>query len=83
MRLRIFGNVFGEYDIIPNLTVKTSLGIDGSSQRGRYIGRANPEYVEGSFNNGSTSTDEYYYQWVWTNTLSYSKQFGQDHQFDA
>ena len=83
MRLRVFGNVYGEYDILPNLTVKSSLGIDGSSQRGRYIGRANPEYVEGSFNNGSTSADEYYYQWVWTNTLSYSKELGTDHKFDA
>ncbi len=83
MRLRIFCNVYGEYDLIPNLTLKTSLGIDGESIRGRYLGRANPEYVEGSFNNSSTSTDEYYYQWVWTNTLSYPKQLGTDHQFNA
>ncbi len=83
MRLRIFGNVYGEYDIIPNLTVKTSLGIDGVSQRGRYIGRANPEYVEGSFNNGATATDQYSYQWVWTNTLSYSHAFGEKHKVDA
>ena len=83
MRLRIFGNVYGEYDIIPNLTVKSSLGIDGVSQRGRYIGRANPEYVEGSFNNGSTSADEYSYQWVWSNTLSYSRQFSDKHKVDA
>ncbi|NIJ51914.1 SusC/RagA family TonB-linked outer membrane protein [Dyadobacter arcticus] len=82
-RLRAFGNVYGEFDIIPNLTIKTSLGIDGVSQRGRYIGRANPEYVEGSFNNGSTSTDYYSYQWVWTNTLSYSKNFGTNHKVDA
>jgi TonB-dependent starch-binding outer membrane protein SusC len=83
MRLRVFGNVYGEYDLVRNLTFKTSLGIDGVSQRGRYIGRANPEYVEGSFNNGSTSTDEYSYQWVWTNTLSYSHLFGENHKFDA
>lgn len=83
LRLRIFGNAYTSYDIIPNLTVKTSLGIDGTSQRGRYLGRSNPEYVEGSFVNSSTATDEYSYQWVWTNTLSYSKQFGTDHQFDA
>ncbi|SKB55430.1 SusC/RagA family TonB-linked outer membrane protein [Dyadobacter psychrophilus] len=82
-RLRAFGNVYGEFDIIPNLTIKTSLGIDGVSQRGRYIGRANPEYVEGSFNNGSTSTDYYSYQWVWTNTLSYSRNFGTNHKVDA
>lgn len=82
-RLRAFGNVYGEVDIIPNLTVKTSLGIDAVSQRGRYIGRANPEYVEGSFVNSSTSTDQYSYQWVWSNTLNYSRNFGTKHKVDA
>ena len=82
-RLRVFGNAYGEFDIIPNLTVKTSLGIDGVTQRGRYIGRANPEYVEGSFVNSSQAEDKYSYQWVWTNTLSYSKSFGVNHKVDA
>jgi TonB-linked SusC/RagA family outer membrane protein len=82
-RLRAFGNVYGEFDIIPNLTIKTSLGIDGVGQRGRYIGRANPEYVEGSFVNSSTSTNQYSYQWVWSNTLSYSRNFGAKHKVDA
>lgn len=82
-RLRVFGNAFVEGDILPNLTVKSSLGIDGVSQRGRYIGRANPEYVEGSFVNSSTSTDYYSYQWVWTNTVSYTKTFGTKHKVDA
>ena len=82
-RLRVFGNVYGEFDILPNLTLKSSLGIDAVSQRGRYIGRANPEYVEGSFNNGSTSTDQYSYQWVWSNTVNYSHNFGEKHKLSA
>ena len=82
-RLRTFGNVYTEFDIIPNLTVKTSLGIDAETSRGRYIGRANPEYIEGSFNNGATSTTNYQYQWVWQNTLSYTKTFANAHKVDA
>ncbi|UBM61020.1 TonB-dependent receptor [Marinilongibacter aquaticus] len=82
-RVRTFGNVYAAFDILKDLTLKTSLGIDLTGQRGRYLGRANPEYVEGSFNNSSESRDEYAYQWVWTNTLSYSKTFGTAHKIDA
>lgn len=82
-RLRAFGNVYAEYAILPDLKVKTSLGIDINANRGRYIGRANPEYIEGSFNNGSTSNNAYFFAWTWTNTLSYSKTFNKDHKFDA
>ncbi len=82
-RIRAFGNVYAEYEIIPDLKVKTSLGVDINTNRGRYIGRANPEYIEGSFNNGSTSNNAYFFAWTWTNTLSYSKTFNNVHKFDA
>ncbi|MBC7407650.1 MAG: TonB-dependent receptor [Arcicella sp.] len=82
-RLRAFGNVYAEYDILPDLKVKTSFGVDINTNRGRYIGRANPEYIEGSFNNSSTSTNGYFFAWTWTNTLSYSKTFNKVHKFDA
>lgn len=82
-RLRAFGNVYAEYDILPDLKVKTSFGIDINTNRGRYIDRANPEYIEGSFNNGSTSTNGYFFAWTWTNTVSYSKTFNKVHKFDA
>lgn len=83
MRLRPFGNVYAAVDIMPDLTVKTSFGLDAEVVRGRYLGRANPEYVEGNFVSSSTSTNDYKYQWVWTNTLSYSKNIGTDHKIDA
>jgi TonB-dependent starch-binding outer membrane protein SusC len=82
-RIRAFGNVYAEYDIIPDLKLKTSFGVDVTSDRGKYLGRANPEYIEGSFNNGSTSTSRYFYSWTWSNTLSYNKTFNKDHKFDA
>jgi TonB-linked SusC/RagA family outer membrane protein len=81
--MRAFGNVFAEFDIIPGVTAKTSFGVDITTDNGKYLGRANPEYVEGSFNNGSTSTTSYDYQWVWQNTVSYSKTFNDIHKVDA
>lgn len=82
-RLRGFGNIYGEYDILPFLTAKTSLGIDITTERQLSIGRANPEYIEGSFNNGSESRSQYEYQWVWQNTLSFNKTFNNIHKIDA
>lgn len=82
-RLRGFGNIYGEYDILPFLTAKTSLGIDITTERQLSIGRANPEYIEGSFNNGSESRSQYEYQWVWQNTLSFNKTFNNIHKVDA
>lgn len=82
-RLRAFGNIYGEYDILPFLTLKTSLGIDVVGENSKSIGRANPEYIEGSFNNSSESSTSYDYQWVWQNTLSFSKVFNNVHKVDA
>ena len=82
-RMRGFGNVFMEFDILPNLTAKTSFGVDITTENKKELGRANPEYVEGSFNNSSTSRTSYDYQWVWQNTLSYNKTFNESHKVDA
>jgi TonB-dependent starch-binding outer membrane protein SusC len=81
--LRVFGNVYAEADVASDFKVRTSLGIDANGDRAKYLGRANPEYIEGNFNNSSTAQNRYFYQWVWTNTLSYSKTFKGVHKVDA
>ena len=83
LRLRIFGNAYAAIDFTEDFQFKTSLGIDGNTSRGKFLGRPQPEYVEGNFINGSTSTNDYTYQWVWSNVLSYSKVFKEVHGFDA
>ncbi|QYH37566.1 TonB-dependent receptor [Algoriphagus sp. NBT04N3] len=83
MRLRVFGNAFASYDINENLQIKTSLGIDGNTLRGRYLGRPQPEYVEGNFINSTTARNEYQYQWVWTNVMSYKKVLNDIHFIDV
>ncbi|PCJ98002.1 MAG: SusC/RagA family protein [Flavobacteriaceae bacterium] len=82
-RLRVFGNVFASYELTDNLQLKTSFGIDANTSRERDLNRSNPEYVEGSFNNGSTSRDSYDYQWQWNTVMTYSKTFNEVHNFNA
>ena len=82
-RLRLLGNVYADYEIIPNLNLRTSFGVDAFVQRERDLGRPQPEYVEGNFINSSTAREQYEYQWTWTNTLSYSKTFDEVHNFKA
>lgn len=82
LNLRVFGNVYTALAITDDISVRTSFGIDGNTRRGRFIGRPQPEYVEGNFINSSTSENAYSYQWVWSNTVSYIKTFG-DHAIDA
>lgn len=81
-RLRVFGNAYASYDFNDNIQFKTSLGIDGNTSRGRYLGRPQPEYVEGNFINSTTARSDYQYQWVWSNVLSYTKTFNEIHNVD-
>ena len=79
---RVYGNVFGEYEIVKNLKFRTSIGIDannnrissweGKAERGFYIHpRAT---LNQRYDQGETQLLE--------NTLSYTKTFG-DHSISA
>ena len=81
--IRAFGNIFAEFDILDNLSFKTSFGIDLNTNRFRDIGRPQPEYVEGNFINSLNQGSSYQYDWVWYNTINYSKDFGTEHTFSA
>jgi len=83
MRLRAFGNIFASYELTKNLQIKTSFGVDASTQRQRFLNRSNPEYVEGSFNNGSDQRQNYEYEWNWNSILTYGKTFNEVHKFNA
>jgi TonB-linked SusC/RagA family outer membrane protein len=78
--LRAFGNVYAELDIINDLTFKTSFGIDANTTRIKNIGRPQPEYVEGNFINSLTAENNYEYEWVWTNTVSYARELTSEHR---
>ena len=82
-RIRLFGNAYVKAKLFDLLDVQSSFGIDMFARRGLYIGRPQPEYVEGNFINGSTSLFQEGYQWTFTNTVSYSETFNDVHNVDA
>lgn len=82
-RARVLGNVFATLDITDNLELKTSFGVDAENERGIDLRRPQPEYVEGNFINGSTSSNAYEYQWQWNTVLTYTKTFNENHNVTA
>lgn len=77
-----FGNVYLEWDPIPGLTFRTSIGGNYSSFQGR--GYTRWQY-ENSENNSAFQFNQFNgssFSWTFTNTLAYKKTFG-DHSFDG
>jgi TonB-dependent starch-binding outer membrane protein SusC len=78
----IFGNVFGEVDIMKDLTFRTTFGGGVGQFQGRFI---NYRTYENSENVGNTTFGEFAGMgaiYTWTNTLKYSHTFG-NHQINA
>jgi TonB-linked SusC/RagA family outer membrane protein len=71
-----FGNVFGEYDIIPGLTARTSFGLRYENYNGVSMRYPNPEFSEGTPASNLAEYQGYTTEWTWTNTLNYKKVFG-------
>jgi TonB-linked SusC/RagA family outer membrane protein len=76
------GNVYGEYDILKDLTLKSSLGLDFRTQTENtfysrnYPGTSSsPTEIRGSAN---TATNQQVI-WLLENTLTYNKSFGGKH----
>nr|WP_245576567.1 TonB-dependent receptor [Flexithrix dorotheae] len=73
---KIFGNVYAELELVEDLVIRTSYGVDYSNN---YSWGYFPRQYENSENNSSFSYNEgsgYNFGWVWTNTINYKKKFG-------
>ena len=71
-----FGNVYAEYDVIPGLTLRTSIG--GSYNSYNYRGYSRWQY-ENSENNSAFGFNQgsgYSFAWTFTNTANYKKLIG-------
>ncbi len=74
---RVTGNVYGEIDVLPYLTYKTSFGLDYGSGPSQGYGARCYECTEGNTNPNSLSNNFYLNRnWVSFNTLSFNKSFG-------
>jgi TonB-dependent starch-binding outer membrane protein SusC len=77
-----FGNIYAELDVLPGLTVRTSLGGQYNNYYYKYYSRLQ---YENSENNASFSFGEgggYNFAWTNTNTANYKKKFGV-HEIDV
>ncbi|MGC4128131.1 MAG: TonB-dependent receptor [Bergeyella sp.] len=78
---RFFGNVFAELQVVKNLTLKSSFGIDFSDYYKRTLQRS---YVSGYLQNTTTAVNidqSITQKWTWSNTAQYTAKAG-NHHFD-
>ena len=81
--IRIFGNVFTEIALLKELKFKTNVGINYTTSSGSIF---NPTYTEPNVSrelNNLTKNNQVKYDWVWSNTLNYSKTFNEKHAFNV
>ena len=79
---RIIGDVYAILNIADGLTAKTSIGGDISHLNSRDFLALDPESPEPRGTNTLTERNQQTYNWTWTNTLNYTKTFG-DHNVNA
>ncbi|MDR3651758.1 MAG: TonB-dependent receptor [Paludibacter sp.] len=80
--LYLFGNVYADLQVVKNLHIKSSFGLDYSSYDFRNMQLA---YVSGFLNNPINSVQNNHStssKWTWSNTLSYKIKQGK-HNFDV
>jgi TonB-linked SusC/RagA family outer membrane protein len=78
---RVFGNVFGGFDITPALSLKTRLGFNVGEGAFQGFNAPVPENSEPSFNNSIIENNTQFQDWTLTNTARYLKSHG-EHSFD-
>lgn len=82
-RTTIFGNIYGEFDIIENLTFRTSLGLDfGDYKRKDIEPRVNNGFVTRSNNRLIIDTNKFT-SLVFTNTLNYQLELNDKHKISV
>jgi TonB-linked SusC/RagA family outer membrane protein len=79
---RVIGNGYFEYDLIPGLKFRSSLGID-------YLNFKDDRFQPTTTNTGAGSNGlgqssfRSDVNWIWENTLNYNKTFGEGHNFSG
>lgn len=80
---RLVGNTFGELEFIEGLTFKTSLGLEyGINEFRNYQAEDSLTTVQVTRTSTLTKHRNKFNQWLWENTLTYNKTFG-DHDITA
>jgi TonB-dependent starch-binding outer membrane protein SusC len=82
LEVRLFGNAYAEFDIIENLTAKTSFGIDYNLYNFRNYTIRDIESAESRGSNSLQTTNNYEWTWTWYNTLTYNATLAEKHRFN-
>jgi len=80
---RIFGNIFGSYNIMENMQFRTMLGYDIDNYQRSFYQGTQLFYRGGAPRPYAESTSAQGFNWLWENTLSYQTVLGEDHRLDA
>ncbi|MEO5978235.1 MAG: TonB-dependent receptor [Chryseolinea sp.] len=80
--VRFFGNAYAEFDILENLTAKTSFGIDYNIFNFRDYTIRDIESAESRGSNSLKTTNNFEWTWTWFNTLTYNKTINDIHRFN-
>ncbi|GGM93354.1 SusC/RagA family TonB-linked outer membrane protein [Dyadobacter beijingensis] len=76
---RLFGNMFAEVDVLKDLTFRTNFGGEMYSGTSRSFVYPTYENNENTKYNAFTQGSSNGYAWTWTNTLTYKKLIGSQH----
>ncbi len=79
---RVFGDVYLSAKLADGLTAKTTLAGNITAYNGRTFNALDPEHIEPLSTNTLTERGNNGFNWTWTNTLNYTKEFG-DHTINA
>ena len=74
--VHIFGNAFGEVDLVKGLTFRTSFGVEYNTYNFDQFTPRDPESPESRNANSFRSENRYDNSWTWYNTLTYNRTFG-------
>lgn len=80
--VRLFGNAYAEFDILENLTAKTSFGVDYNIFNFRDYTIRDIESAESRGSNSLKTTNNYDWTWTWFNTLTYNATINDIHKLN-
>ncbi len=80
---RLFGNVFAELDLFRDFTLRTSFGGEMYNNTNRSFNYPEYEGAENNTTNQFAQNASNGYNWTWTNTLGYKRDFGDVHTLNV
>lgn len=80
---RIFGNLFGTFNIREDLQFKSLIGYDIDNYQRSFYQGTQLYYRGGDPRPYGESSSALGFNWLWENTLNYQTAFGSDHRLDA